>query len=235
MQSKAIVTLLFVAAPALAQDPVLTHQGRLLDGNGEPISSTVDLSISLYDTETSMPAEWSRQFANQPLQDGYYAVALVRDDNDIAIDPADFSDGEVWVQVLVDGAPMGSRTRLGDVPFAIQADMATTALSADQATSAQQADVASDLSVNHVYLSPSLGTPDWLDHAAFTVCASKHATMRYLEAPGSGQSCSSKCSDSENPGNSCLGGYATGGDLTPWATQNCSTVSTSLQWCCCSW
>lgn len=122
--------LLLWALPSLAHAAAplaLGHQGRLLSADGAPVNGPHDIRVTLYDTAAQAdPGLWTRQFAALPVQDGYYAVTLVLDDASQPLDPADFDDGEVWVGVAVDGAPLGERQRLGSVPFAISAGSASS-------------------------------------------------------------------------------------------------------------
>ncbi len=262
---------LFLTGTAMAENPVLTHQGRVTDALGVPVNSTVSLRVSLFNTELASTAFWTRDYPSMVLQDGYYAVALVLDDDNDPLLLTDFQGGEAWVEVEVNNALMGGREPLASVPFAANAasvtlpdqtpgtcgtagalywDSGTNSLAVCDGTTAQviadPADIISivesgslnvngDVSVTNGVFAPSVGNAGWLQQTAYAVCASKFPTMRYLESPSSTQTCSSKCADSEKPGASCLGSFATGGNLTPWNNYGCNTANSSLQWCCCSW
>ena len=262
---------LLTLTSAAAADPVLSHQGRILDALGYGENNTVDLRVSLFATETAPTAFWSRQFADLVLQDGYYSVALVRDDSNVALSLNNFADGEAWVQVEVNNAEMGQRELLSSVPFALRAgsiqlpdrtpgtcttpgelswDSSTNRLAVCNGSTSQvianppdilstvqadSLDLGGDVAISLSSFGASVGRVGFYQQTAFAVCAANHSTMRYLESPGPSQTCSSKCSDSEKPGNACLGSYATGGNLTPWNDYGCATSNESLQWCCCSW
>jgi hypothetical protein len=102
-------------------NPALVHQGRLLDASGSPINGAYDLRVTLYDAESDVTGFWSRQFAAEPVEDGYFALSLVLDDASAPLDPADFADGDTWVSVQVGTATAGPKQRLGAVPYALAA------------------------------------------------------------------------------------------------------------------
>jgi hypothetical protein len=116
-----------LVAHALATDPMLTHQGRLTDTAGAPIDGTVALRVSLFDTEASPSPFFTRLYASQPVQDGYFAVQILRNDANQPLDPDDFTDGEVWLGVEVGGQPAGARQRLGASPFSIASSQSASA------------------------------------------------------------------------------------------------------------
>lgn len=121
---------LAVATSAWAGAPLtLTHSGRLIAPDGAPVSGTHDVRVTLYDTQTSTPALWTRQFTGLPVQDGYFAVTLVTNDANQPLDLAHFSDGEVWVGTEVDGLALAGRQRLGSVPYALVAGTAAAGVS----------------------------------------------------------------------------------------------------------
>jgi hypothetical protein len=104
------------AAPAS-----LTHSGRVLGTDGTPLNGPVTVTVSLFDEQTSCAAFWGRTYMGLDVQDGYYAVSLVLDDLDQPLDPADFSDGNTWVAVTINGGVMGPRAPLASVPYAMVA------------------------------------------------------------------------------------------------------------------
>lgn len=110
---------LFWASMATAAPPVPTHQGRVLSADGLPLNGAFDVSVSLFDEVDSSSPFWTRTFGDVPVEEGYYAVRLVTDNSGSALDPAEFGDGEVWLQASVDGQPLGGRERLGSVPYAM--------------------------------------------------------------------------------------------------------------------
>jgi hypothetical protein len=130
---RALALLALAPSVAAAAPLALTHQGRLLDSAGSPISGAADVRVTLYDTETAPAGFWTRNYAGLIVQDGYYAVALVTSDSSQPLSLGDFADGEVWVGVEVGTTAVGPRQRLQSAPFALQASSATTASTATTA------------------------------------------------------------------------------------------------------
>lgn len=118
------LALAAIALPSLAVASVpmtLTHSGRLIDVSGTPLSGTITLAVTLYDTDASGSGFWTRTYSGLTVEDGYYAVALVTDDAGAPLDTTDFADGQTWVGVTADGLALGSRQQLGSVPYALVA------------------------------------------------------------------------------------------------------------------
>ena len=114
-----------LATTTLAAPPVLTHQGRLLDSIGGPITDDVSVTVSLYDIEVGGTPVVT-ETRTIPVVDGYYTLQLGTSD---LIDPADFDEGaDIWVQVAISGQAMGGRIRLADAPSALHADVASSVL-----------------------------------------------------------------------------------------------------------
>lgn len=114
-----LVLALLVGAPlaATAVPLQLTHTGRVLDASGGAVSGARTLSVALYDDATAGSAIWSSGDRSVTLADGYYTLVLGEDGT---LDAADL-DGDRWLQVSLDGAPLGPRERVRAVPYAIHA------------------------------------------------------------------------------------------------------------------
>ncbi len=67
--------LSLLTALALAVPTSLTHQGRLLDGDGRPVEGDHTLSFSLYDASTGGDLVWSESHT-APFSSGLYTVEL---------------------------------------------------------------------------------------------------------------------------------------------------------------
>ena len=87
-----LIPLLLVPALAQAAAPlVLSHQGRLLNPDGNPYDGSQSIRITLYDTEVQAdPGLWTKLYPTVDVQNGYYAVTLVQDDGNQPLDLADF-------------------------------------------------------------------------------------------------------------------------------------------------
>lgn len=111
--------LILSVVAALAADVTLTHQGRLMDGVGEPIEGDETVVVALYG-QASGGTPLYEQSTPLTLNDGYYSVSLGPVD-------AGLLTGDLWVDVDVVGADLGGRSPLGSVPQAAFAQTAATA------------------------------------------------------------------------------------------------------------
>ena len=69
---------LMLAAPAAAVPQTLTHQGRLYDSNGAPVTATLDVVFALYDSPGAPTAVWDETHTIS-FEDGYFSVSLGAD------------------------------------------------------------------------------------------------------------------------------------------------------------
>ncbi len=108
-----VVLGLFTPAFALANTPVqLSYSGRLADSLGAPLSSTVEVGVSLHTAETGGSLIHDEEFALTPA-DGYFSVQLGEDTTTNPLYAAEIpTTGEIWVQVEIDDVILGSRSRL---------------------------------------------------------------------------------------------------------------------------
>lgn len=114
-----------LALPAMAEVPVtMTQQGRIMDGD-EPMTDVHTMEFSLYDTASDGNLLWSDEIDADLGDDGVYTVVLGGDDN--PIDATILQDGEVYLQLTVNGDEFGDRLELTSVPFAAMADSAQIA------------------------------------------------------------------------------------------------------------
>lgn len=95
----------------------LTQQGRLADSAGTPINGSHTLHFRLFAEASGGVAVWEESQSVE-LANGYYAVSL---GVQTALESALFTGEPLYLEVGVDnGAPLG-RTRLGSVPYALNA------------------------------------------------------------------------------------------------------------------
>lgn len=115
----------FVAIQAIADefsDPegiprLIPYRGHL-ELDGVPVDGAVELAVSLYDAETSGALLWGPETISTTAVDGDFSVMLGQS---VAIDPAVFGGGDVWIGFDVDGTALAGRQRLGSVPYAMRA------------------------------------------------------------------------------------------------------------------
>lgn len=114
---------------AFAGNIELAHQARLLDAQGEPIDGTVDLAVSLWNSEMgTAPADlaWRGTFSQTPVSSGYVSVVLGGTD---ALPSSVLDTPELWVQHEL-GAALPGRSLLYRVPIAEVANRVPVAASA---------------------------------------------------------------------------------------------------------
>jgi len=151
-----LLPLALLSTAASAAVPLeLTHQGRLFDAAGDPLTGAHDLSIALYDAPAGGAKAWSEDLAGVSFEQGYYAVDLGQ------TTPFDLGllqgAGALWVALTVDGGvELPQRLPLQSVPFAF------IAARADVATSVSGGAVdATSLTVNGTSVVAEDGTIAW--------------------------------------------------------------------------
>jgi hypothetical protein len=132
---------LFMAVRAYAAGipdaDVLTYTGYLEDGDGAALTGSYSIDVTFWGSVDGNDDLCTGGDDNAQLQSGRFQIALP-DCVDVVK-----ANQNLWVDVQVDGASLG-RTKLGAVPFAVEAGHATSATNADQSASASAADGALD-------------------------------------------------------------------------------------------
>ncbi len=107
-----------LSASAAAEPPErLTHQGRLLDDEGAPVTQETEVAFSIYDAQTGGAVIWEGMKTITPDDGGFYSVELGSEQN--PIDAERLQDGEAWLEVTVDGNTLDPRLRLNSSPYAL--------------------------------------------------------------------------------------------------------------------
>ncbi len=123
----ALLTLsLLVGATASADVPLnLSHQGRLLDLDNNPIAGVQSLSFTLYDGPESNTLLWTETL-NVVLDNGYYTVVLGQTES---IPANIFTGATLYLGVRVgDDDELRPRLRITSVPYAVRAGEAENAV-----------------------------------------------------------------------------------------------------------
>ncbi|WP_263429432.1 collagen-like protein [Nannocystis pusilla] len=103
-------------ASALAVPELVTHQGRLFDANGEPISGTQDLTFRIYDAEVDGNEIWSETISID-FDEGFFSVRL---GEQLALDENVFDGSTRWLGITVGADPeMTPRAAIASVPYAM--------------------------------------------------------------------------------------------------------------------
>ncbi|HCP47351.1 MAG TPA: hypothetical protein DIU15_15015 [Deltaproteobacteria bacterium] len=111
---------LCLAAPAAASPTTLLQQGRILDGDGDPLSGVHGMSFALFDAEDGGTQLWTEDHA-ATLDGGFYSVILGRF---APLDDLLFANGPLWLQLTVDGNLLSPRQEMMPVPRALHATRA---------------------------------------------------------------------------------------------------------------
>jgi hypothetical protein len=123
----AILTLTLLAAPAFAQVPQdMTYTGRLVDGQGDPLASPVNLELRVFDAETGPTQLYSEEHLSVALDaTGGFSVQLGLGTSPSGTFDADlFSDVNRWLEVVVGSDVLTPRQIIGSVPWALIAQQA---------------------------------------------------------------------------------------------------------------
>ncbi|MDC0666381.1 collagen-like protein [Nannocystis radixulma] len=103
-------------ASALAVPELVTHQGRLFDANGEPISGTQDLTFKIYDAEVDGNEIWSETISID-FDEGFFSVRL---GEQLVLDENVFDGSTRWLGITVGADPeMTPRAAIVSVPYAM--------------------------------------------------------------------------------------------------------------------
>ncbi|MCC6526134.1 MAG: collagen-like protein, partial [Polyangiaceae bacterium] len=104
---------------ALAQVPQsITQQGRLYDGNGQPVTGSRDVVFALYSSAGAASSIWSETHTIT-FDEGYFSVTLGTTD---PLDTAVFDGSVRYLGIKVDTDPeMTPRAAVHSVPYAILA------------------------------------------------------------------------------------------------------------------
>ena len=123
---------LWFTASAVQPSNLLTYQGRLLNTNGVPVStSSADMQFRLYDAHTGGTCLWSNDDsacatnANKSitLTDGLFTVNLGSAPDGFALIPDSVfaTNANVFLEVEVEGEVLTPRKRMTAAPYALNA------------------------------------------------------------------------------------------------------------------
>ena len=113
---------LAVPTTALALPHTMSHQGRLLDVVGSPLTGTQDLTFTLFTVPSGGAPLWTETHTGVDFDNGYYAVTLGTLN---AIESDDIEVDDLYLGIQLGSAPaFPTRLRVQAVPFATHASMA---------------------------------------------------------------------------------------------------------------
>jgi hypothetical protein len=123
-----VLGLMLIAAMATAEVPELVnYQGRLTDGTGNPLDTTISITFTIYDDSTGSGSVWTETHNSVIVLDGLFNVVL----GSVAtggIPDTVFNEPDRFMGIQVGGDPeLSPRTRMVSVGYAMQANKADTA------------------------------------------------------------------------------------------------------------
>jgi hypothetical protein len=116
-----------VRAAGIPATTTLSYSGTLTDTSGTPLTGSKNVLLQLYAAVTGGSALCASTPASVTLISGTFQVPLGDDCVDVI-----HANPDLWIDVLIDGASIG-RSKLGAVPYAVEADTAQHAASANTA------------------------------------------------------------------------------------------------------
>jgi hypothetical protein len=118
-----VCLLLPLHAMAQGVPTSFTHQGRLLDDDGAPITGAVELTYTIYDAASGGSILWQDEVSTVLGESGFFSVVLGGSTN--PINASVLSEAGHWLGVGVNnGAELTPRISLTSVPFAVRAGQA---------------------------------------------------------------------------------------------------------------
>lgn len=130
----AVLWALGARAAGIPAANALTYTGYLETPEGEPVTAEVSVSVALWSAASAGSKACEAATEELTPLAGRFQITLPE-----ACTAAVKAQPDLWLETTVDGAALG-RTKLGAVPYAIEADHATSAdnaVNADHATRAE--------------------------------------------------------------------------------------------------
>ncbi|NQU40413.1 MAG: hypothetical protein HQ523_10710, partial [Lentisphaerae bacterium] len=113
-----VIIVLVGIAVSMSQGAVphqMNYQGRLLDVDGNPISSNVVMSVGIYTNGTGGSSVYEESIGSVLVQNGIYSFNFGADGP--AVRTA-LTNAQSWLELRVNGSPLAPRQRLFSVPYA---------------------------------------------------------------------------------------------------------------------
>jgi len=111
----------------------INYQGRLLDTNGVPVTSTLDFEVKIYSASTGGTLLFSETHSGQSVNDGVYSFTIGNGTPETgSLTPALFESTAPWLELVIGGETLSPRSRFQSTPFSLQAEQAETAEDADR-------------------------------------------------------------------------------------------------------
>jgi len=135
------ICILAGASNSSASVPLsISYQGQLLDSSANPITTSADLTFTLWDSAVNgnqiggPENNWSDTDTLTPDANGFYSTEI-GDDPDNPVPNDVWPTPELWLQISVNNTVMSPRTRLLSVPYAFHSATADSSQTAQTAQS----------------------------------------------------------------------------------------------------
>jgi formylglycine-generating enzyme required for sulfatase activity len=117
--------LISAALPLAAQNPnLINYQGRLTDGNGNPVTGEKRMMVRVYDAPAGGNLTYEESVGTVSVTNGTYSFQFGDEGDGIIGVLVGFSD---YLALVVDGVEEAMRTRLLAVPYALKANQSADA------------------------------------------------------------------------------------------------------------
>ena len=140
-----LVALLTAVSVAVAAPGFINFQGRVLDGEGNPLAGPVDIVVAVFDAAIDGAELYHEEHLGTGLVDGVYSILIGQGTSPVGTFDADtFAADGRWLEVVIDGETLTPRQPFASVAYAFQAqiaDHAATAGNADTVDGLEGADL----------------------------------------------------------------------------------------------
>ncbi|MCP4703540.1 MAG: hypothetical protein GY865_02940, partial [candidate division Zixibacteria bacterium] len=115
------MTFLLIIGSVLAEVPnTINYQGSLTDGAGDPVTSTVSMTFTIFDDATVGSSQWSEIHPAVSVTDGLFDVVFGEGTPAVPITNAVFSGSNRWLEIEVASETITPRIQLVTVPYAFR-------------------------------------------------------------------------------------------------------------------
>jgi len=136
-----VVALFTMASMTLAVPSFVNFQGRVLDGEDNPLAGPVDIEIAVFDAAIDGTELYREAHLGTSLVNGVYSIWIGQGTSPLGTFDADtFAADNRWLEVAIDGETLTPRQPFASVAFAFQAQLAGHAATADTASDADTVD-----------------------------------------------------------------------------------------------
>ncbi len=113
-----IICMIFCGGVALLDIPhSINYQGHLYDSSSVPLTGSYDFVFRIYDDESGGVQLWSESQTDLVVDQGVFRAILG------AVTPLDIAfDGQLWLEILIEGETMSPRQPLASIGQAFQAE-----------------------------------------------------------------------------------------------------------------